>query len=256
MDFLPLSIESEIPSLPVEMYENIVSVSGFSQLLELSDVNSLFRSLVITEVKRRLKKMKEATVQKGLDVNIFPICFYLTEFNDDFGSVKQNVNEIKISGRSFILKFLRLFGTEMKYVVCDFFGATEEQACTIFSHVGQYCLGLNRLAFGNLNYDLDISLERTFENVTYIFFQRCKLYAQLCDLKNYFPNAKEIVFSEENRFENIDKMIVNYGYLERFEICSASMDVINAIFLQILNPDAEVSYYGEANELFLMGFDV
>lgn len=164
-------------------------------------------------MNRRLRKLKETTIKKGFPVDIFPICFYLTDFDSDFCDVKQNDNEINITVMSLILKFLRLFGNEVKYVVCDFFGATEEQALVVFSNVNQNCISLNRLAFGNLNYDLEFALKKSFENITYVFFQRCILFERLCQLKTYFPNVREIIFSEENRFESLDKLIISYGFL-------------------------------------------
>lgn len=255
MDSQLLSEKTELPELPVEMHEHLISVCSFYQLLCLSDVSLWYRTLVIAEVIKRLNKFKETIIKNGFRVDFIPICYYLTEFDSDFCEVKQNDNNVTFSGIHLILKFIRLFGHEIEYVVCDFHGASKEQACTVFSYVSQYCSGLKRLAFGNLNYDLGISLEKPFETVTYVFFQRCMLHDQLCHLKALFPNVKEIVFSEENRFESLDEIIVVYGSLERFEICSASIDVVNGIFLQLLNPEAEVSFFSNSDGLLLLEID-
>lgn len=239
------------PNFPVEMFEHLISVCCFSQLLWLSDVNNLFRALILTEVSRRLERMRKIMVKKGLDLNVVPICFYLSDFNSDICKVEQNDNEVRITGTSFILKFLRLFGSEIKYIVFDFFGATEEQIDIVFSCAREYCPNLTRMVFGNLDYDLRI--ENPFTNVEFIFFQQCRLYDHLCDIKSHFPNVKDITISDDNRFESLDKVIVFYNGLEKMEIYSTSIDIVNAVFLQILNPDVEITFYNERPNILDIG---
>lgn len=244
MDF-ELYEDTDALYLPVEMFEYIMSVSCLSQLLNLTEVHATFKILVMLEIKRRLKRMNNLIKKKGFSVSHFPICFYLGDYNNKNCGAIQGFNDINITGISFVLKFLELFGGYIKYLVCDFCGASEEQANIVFSSVGKYCINLNQIAFGNLNSSLKNSLKKPFENVEYVFIQYCRLYDRLCRLNKYFPNVKEIVFSEKNKFENIDNVLVHYKSLETMEICCGTMDIVNSVFLQLLNPKAEIFYTSE-----------
>lgn len=235
--------------LPVEMIEYIISVCCLSQLLDLCNVHSMLEYLVTLEVKKRLKNITRSIIKKGFSTKEFPICFYLGKFNSNDCGARSESNEINIYGMNFVLTFLKLFGSHIEYVVCDFCGANEEQANLVFSHVNKYCTKLNRIAFGNLNHSLRNSFERPFENVTYVFIQYCRLYDRLCELNTYFPKVEEIIFSEKNKFENVDNVLVHYAHLKKAEICSGSLDIINSVFLQLLHPNATIFYTKEVYNL-------
>lgn len=241
--------EIESPVFPVEIFEYLMSVSCLSQLLALTEVNNMFKILAMSMIKKHLKKMNELVSSKGLSIDEFPITFFLNSFNSEFCKARLNFNELNIVGMSFILKILRLFGSQIKHLVCDFCGASEKQANAVFSYVSIYCSDINHIAFGNLNCSLKYSLERPFENVEYLFIQHCRLYDRLCKLNKYFPKVKEIFFSEKNKFENIDNVLVHYNSLKKVEICRGTTDIINAVFLQLLNPNAEVFYTDEMYNL-------
>lgn len=248
-----IAIEPKYSQIRLEAFEKMVSVCGLRQLLHLSSISSKFKSLVMTEFSLRMQRKKEVLIEKGLSVNIFPVCFYLTDFSNKSCKIEELENEIRITGMNFIVKFLKLFGNQVKYVVCDFFGATSRQANTVFSCINEYCYNLNRIACGNLKSSLKISLKRSFENVTDVFFQRCDLRNKLCNINKYFPNVKEIHFSENNTFENLCDIIVKYKFLERIEICSNSMDHESAMTLQVYNPDLEIEYYDDDD--FIRNFE-
>lgn len=75
----------------------------------------------------------------------------------------------------------------------------------------------------------------------------------MCNINKYFPNVKEIHFSENNTFENLCDIIVKYKFLERIEICSNSMDHESAMTLQVYNPDLEIEYYDDDD--FIRNFE-
>lgn len=232
-------------ALPTEMFEHLISLCCLTQVLNLSDINTTFKSLVVREVLRRLKRMNDVSVKKGFPVDIFPICFFLTDFHSKDCKIAVRENKLKISGTALILKFIRLFGDKMKYIVLSFSGSSEEQANTVFSSVNKNCYNLEILAFGCLDYDLERSLVKPFVKATTVFFQYSRIHNKLCDLNKYFPSLKDLTFSETNFFQSFNQILCRYVHLEKLEICVNSMNLVDAVFLQILNPTTEVIYYGE-----------
>lgn len=240
MEFEQSSSNDDFPIFPVELFEYITSVCCFTQLLSLSEINVMFRALVILEVKKRLNNLKEATIKKGLLLTENPICFFFNDFYSNVNCIKNDDNEISISGIDFVLRFLELFGDQINYMVLNFNNASEREANLVFSRVIEYCPNLNTLVFGNLRHSLRNSLILPLKNIEKLFFQYCWLQDSLCDLNVYFPNVKTLTFSEMNCYEFGDNLIRNYPLLERFDACEASFTLVDVFFLQLLNPQAIV----------------
>lgn len=246
---LGLFFDPDVPFLPIEMFIHIISVCCLTQLLELSELNLMLHKLVEFEIRKRLNRLKVITVQKGSSSKNEPICFFLTDFFSDIGEAKIKDNEIVISGKSLILKFLRLFGNEMEFVIFNCSYASEVDVNIVFKQVVKFCPNLNYIVFGNLRHSLDNSLVRPLEKVQKIFFQYCILWDKLCELDVYFPNVKAITFSEMNIYEDGDSMIKHYANLEKFEACEASFNLLDVFFLQLLNPQAIISSHPIYNEI-------
>lgn len=178
------------PVFPVEIFEHLVSVSCFSQLLALRDVNFMFKALVITEIQRRFKRMNALVSKAGLSPEDTPVIVYLINLNSTECKAKEGENGITISGTSFILKFLRLVGSNIKHIVCNLSGATEEQTCTFFSHINENCPNLVRIVINSLQFDLKDSLKNPFINVQYILFKHSRVSGRLFQFDEYFPNVQ------------------------------------------------------------------
>lgn len=246
---LGLFFDPDVPFLPIEMLIHIISVSCLTQLLELSEVNLMLHKLVDFEIRKRLNRLKVITVQKGSSPKNEPICFFLTEFSSETCQAKVKDNEIMICGKSLILKFLRLFGNEIEFIIFNCSYASEVDVNTVFKQVVNFCPNLNYLTFGNLRHSLANSLLRPLEKVQLIFFQYCVLWDKLCELDVYFPNVRTITFSEMNVYEDGDKLIRHYARLEKFEACEASLNLLDVFFLQLLNPQAIISSHPIYNEV-------
>lgn len=228
--------------LPVEIFEKFVSFVCISQLLALSDTNNMFNALVILEIKRRFRKLNALTLKKGFTLEHSPICIYLTEMNSTTCKAEEGANEINIFGISYILKFLRLMGSDVMFIVCNFKEATQEQAHLIVSSINENCPNLRNLAFGNLSFDLNNSLKKPFLNVRYILFQQCLLSGRICQINTVFPNVHEITIYDDNTIIDIGKFFTKFNSLTNMEIYGKSMHILDAILIQILNPDAKVVY--------------
>lgn len=184
---------------PEEIAETIVSVSSLTILLHLIDINQLFKKHVIKETNKRIVAEENSIIKKGLPLEEFPICFSLQVFIDPNG-VRQTSDGIELKGITYFLKFMRYFGRSIKYLVCNFRGASEIQTNIVFSYIHKYCINLQRLYFLGLRCSLVNSLKNSFDNISIVLFSHCRLDNHLCKLNEHFPNLKEIYFLGRNDF--------------------------------------------------------
>lgn len=243
------NIHNKFSTESINNYKHMASNWSLTKLMHLSTISNMFERLFIEETRRRIQQMKNVTIAKGLLPHTSPVCFHFTNFSAKLCEIQENSNELKISGLRFINRFLKLFGKEINYIICDFFECNEKQANSIFFTVNQTCINLNHLALGNLKFSLRSSLLKSFENTTNILFQNCVLKNKLCNISKYFPNIKEIIFSENTSFENLDRIFASYKFLEKIEIYCDSLDELDANSIQILNPEAEIILCNDYEQL-------
>lgn len=239
-------------SLPNELYEKFVSVSCLNLLMTWIELSHFFQDLAIKEMKRRFKALDQAIVKKGLRLEDFPFEVSFCDFREDVDNIIQNKNKIEISGMRMALRFLRLFGNEIKFLNCNFYGASDEQTNIIFGYVNKYCTGLTKLYFGFLRYSLRYSLRKTFENVSELVFSNCRLDVELCKLNLYFPRVREISFYERNEFQDLSCVIEKYPHLCKMLIERDSMDILSVALLQAINPRAIISYMGARLDVMVL----
>lgn len=206
-------------------------------------------------MKRRFRGLDRAIVKRGLVLADFPFQVSFSDFREDVFNIVQKDDIIDISGMTMILKFLRHFGGEVKFLSCNFYGASEEQVFTVFTYITKYCTNLKKLYFGFLRHGLSYSLRNSFEQVTELLFSNCQLDKELCKLDMYFPHVKEISFYDSNEFQSLNKIIVKYPNLEKKSIDYDSMDIFSVALLQAINSTAKIVYVGHEVDVLVLGFD-
>lgn len=244
MAFEGKSIGEIFESLPDDLHEMFVSVSCLNLIMTWIELNVYFKDLAINEMKRRFRLLDQAIIKMGLRLEDFPFEVSFCDFREDVDNIIQIGNKIEIHGMKMTLRFLRHFGNDIKFLNCNFYGASEEQTTIIFNYITNYCTELTKLYFGFLRHSLKYSLRKCFENVTALVFSNCRLDNELCKLNLYFPRVNEISFYERNEFQDLSSVIERYSYLSKMLIERDSMDILSVALLQAINPRAIVNYLG------------
>lgn len=231
-------------SLHYDHYEKIVSVGCSNSLMTWTEINDFFQDLAKKEMKRRINALNKAVVDKGLSLADNPFQVNFCDFCEDVNNIVQYKNKIEISGMRMTLRFLRFFGDDIKFLNCNFYGASEEQTFIVFGYITKYCPGLTKLYINFLRHNLSFSLRKSFENVSELIFSHSKLDLELCKISTYFPRVQELSFYDRNEFQNLRDVICTYPHLRRMTIECQSMDILSVAILQAINPNTKLSYMG------------
>lgn len=232
---MEMEIDEEVPFLPVEMFEHIISFCNWSMILKLSETNVMFRALAWLEIRKRLKKSHQKAINRGFIKEKFSLSFCMYGFQYRNGRVKEVDYTINVSSIRLILRFLRLFGDQIKVLTLDFYGCSEKRGNAIFSAVCTYCPNLYRIVFTELKHSLKKSLMKPLKGVKSISFDECHMKDKLCRLGLYFPDLEQLYISNNSHIENPKAVMIRYRNLKNFYYSVHLQNVLHYQTLRNLN---------------------
>lgn len=211
--------------LPVEMLLKIFSYMGLKDLLSLSDTCRQFRQTVKADLRvkfnyNRIRSYKCPFIDPDLDLFL---------------------NSVNVNGVFLILKYLRIYGSQIKYLSIDFEQLTEDETYTLFSYMGRYCWHLEILVIDNLKYSPNRSLKRAFKSVKELLIYNSDLCAKLSDLNKWFPNVEKLYLLTNTYFKNFSALSTKFKHLSFFMITTVYKAFIDIQRFRDLNPTASIS---------------
>lgn len=216
----------ELTELPLEILLRIWSFLSIRDLLILSDGNRRLRDSVKADSRIDFKNTR----------------IYLRYFDLSTSYVEEYPSMVQLCGISLILKYLRLFGEKIDYLVFDCEGAQAEQIHTVYKYVNRYCMNINHLVLGNMDFGLGRTLKKPLKTVKTLWIVDCKIDSRLCDLSKWFPQLQELDLFEKNEFKKISEVLKKYDSLKEININSNSMNEEEVNLFRSENPHVFIRY--------------
>lgn len=152
----------------------------------------------------------------------------------------------RIQGFKLILKYIRIFRYEMKWVALDNNRALRKISMTVFYYVNHFLINLESLRMGYLGYDISQFSVVPFEKVKYLQFIFMKIEGKLCNVSTLFPNVEELGFDTVNTLENIPEIFNYYPRLRKVSFIDTYVKKSQLDKMRILNPHiCEFIFYDE-----------
>lgn len=204
----------------------------FELLLPIFHLLNITELFVLGEANKHLLEGARASSQMEFGNK----CVYLSQFNSRNNSLLDcSIRSIRLSGLTYIIRFLRLFGDRVRILVVDFEDSTEEQVLTFFTYLNRYCHNLEELALINLEFSVGRALKKPFSNLKVLTFKKCKISSRLNNFVKWFPNIEYLYLFEKNAIENMSLILIPYKCLINAVISNLTMDETSLNALQVLN---------------------
>lgn len=195
--------------------EFVLSYLELRDLINLADINIYLRNIIRSYLIIIFNKMVVLTGNPTTDIVYIP--------SDPF----------RFFGFILILKFLRIFGDQLKFL-CFCYINEKEKAFRVGQYVNIYCCNLNILIFQSLPLTLSYVFQNVF-NVKFLFFEYCHVDFHALRVSMIFPKLKKLSLFRV-KIENSKEFIKSYTCLQLLIIDNFSLKYINIKLLQQINP--------------------
>lgn len=213
---------AKIEKMPSLVLLNLISLLSINDIVILSDRNRWLNQNIIGHPEMR---------------RIGGVTIYLRNFSHQVNNIHEcEVCEIEITGITYMLKFLRLFGEKIKSLDLNCVDSTEIQVIAVFNYINRFCFNLEKLRLSNLTHSIGRSLKRPFDSVKKLIFLNCTFSHRLNNINLWFPSVLSISFLGKNQFKDLSKIMVHYNSLTSLYVTNRTMDKNIADDLQGLNP--------------------
>lgn len=217
----------ELMDLPSEILTKIFSYLNMMSLITMADVGQRSRANVKKDLKfnNRLSQVVVGNFEAGNKISLYPCRF-------------------ELEGVGCILKFLRIFGENIKILSFNGDLGFEQNAFKIFHYVNHFLKNLKDLTLIHVFYDLSQACSVRFNTVSKLSFRGCIIRQGLCDIRPLFPNLSGLNFYGKNSIEYISKTIEEYPKIKTIYVSGDSMALEHVQILQDINFQMKIMYNG------------
>lgn len=216
--------------LPEEILLHVFSYLDMTELIKMVDVDMHFRRVAKGDLRLKFANMSQLRLGNFSGAEKFSVVRRTTRCH------------IKLEGFRLVLRFIRVFSSDVRIVSIRNAGAKEINSMLVFTYVNFYLRRIEKLVISYMMFDISPYLLYAFKNVRVLHIVCCNVPRRLCQLSLMFPSVEEIGIFGYNYFEDINKIIVSYKNLKVMGINSMSLSQEYLDILVDLNPHAFVDH--------------
>lgn len=211
---------TKISDLCVELLQLIFLNLNVIDLINLADLNTIFRSVVMNDY--RLKFDSTLILSGGKSTSLF--------YTYD--------GKLIFSGYRPLLRFIRVFGFRCNSIYCRLI-RDQKFIHNVNTYINIYCIHLESIIFRCIYVNFYSVYERKFEKLKILCFEFCSISPNMSHLSLYFPKLEQLLIFDTS-IENVPKFIARYERLKYFHFKDTNISEKDLEVFQKLNISTKI----------------